>query len=103
MLAVPSLLYTCKIRTFKQGDIRRLKTAEMKFMRPTAGYSLLYHKRNEDILVEFEVDPLIKKVAHYTQKLSNHVSRMKTSDTQNTSLTIDLSEEEEEEEDMDDH
>jgi len=27
-------------------DIRRLKAAEMKFMRCRAGYSLLYHRRN---------------------------------------------------------
>jgi len=37
----------------QQKDIR-LKTAEMKLMRPTAGYSLLDHRRNEDILEEFK-------------------------------------------------
>jgi hypothetical protein len=29
----------------------------MKFMRPTAGYSLLDHRRNEDILEEFKKWP----------------------------------------------
>jgi len=30
--------------------MRRLKTAEMKLMKRTAGYNLLGHRRNEDIL-----------------------------------------------------
>jgi hypothetical protein len=34
----------------KERDTRRLKTAEMKFMRLAAGYSSLHHRRNEDIL-----------------------------------------------------
>jgi len=43
-----------KIWTLKQKDIRRLKTAEMmKFIRRTAGYSLLDHRR---LLEEFKVD-----------------------------------------------
>jgi hypothetical protein len=32
--------------------MRRLKVAEMKFTRHTAGYSLLDHRRNEVILEE---------------------------------------------------
>jgi hypothetical protein len=45
----------------KQRDIRRLKTAEMKFMKHTAGYSLLDHTRNEDILEELKVDRVERK------------------------------------------
>jgi hypothetical protein len=41
--------------TLKQRGIRRLKTAEIKFMRRTAGYNLLDHRRNESILA-VEVD-----------------------------------------------
>jgi hypothetical protein len=36
--------------TVKQKDTRRLRTAEMKFMKPTAGYSSLDRGRNEDVL-----------------------------------------------------
>jgi hypothetical protein len=32
--------------------MKRLKTAQMKFMPRTAGYGLLNHRRNEDILEE---------------------------------------------------
>jgi hypothetical protein len=45
VLANPSLLYGCELLTLKQRDIRRLKAAGMKFIRGTAGYSLLDHRR----------------------------------------------------------
>jgi hypothetical protein len=48
----------------------------MNFMRHTAGYSLLDHRRNEDILEEFNVDPIEKKLAQCKQKCLNHVSRI---------------------------
>jgi hypothetical protein len=43
-LAVPLPLHGCEIWTLKQKNIR-LKTAEMEFMRPTAGSSLMYHRK----------------------------------------------------------
>jgi hypothetical protein len=46
-----------EIFTLKQGDIRRLRASKMKFMKNTAGYNLLDHRRNEDIL-ELKVDPV---------------------------------------------
>jgi len=46
----------------------RVKATEMKFIRRTAGYSLLDRIRNEDILEKFRVDPVIKKPARYKQK-----------------------------------
>jgi len=55
--------------------VLRLKTARMKFMRRTAGYSLLDHRRKEDIL-ELKVDPVRMKLAQREQKLLNNVSRM---------------------------
>jgi len=62
MLANPLRLYGCKIWILKQReDIWILKTVEMKFMRRTAGYSLLDQRRNEDILEELKVDLVEKK------------------------------------------
>jgi len=49
ILAIPSLLYDCEIQTLKQRSIKSLKTAEMKFMRRTAGHSLLDHRNSENI------------------------------------------------------
>jgi hypothetical protein len=47
---------------------KTLKTAEMEFIRRTAGSSLLDHKRTEDILEEFKVDPVEKKLAQYVKR-----------------------------------
>jgi hypothetical protein len=49
----------------------------MKFIRHTAGYSLLDNRRNKDLLEELKVDPIEKKLAQYKQKWLNHVRRMK--------------------------
>jgi hypothetical protein len=58
--------------------MKQRKTAEMKLVRPTAGYSLLDHGRNEneDILDKLKVDPVERKLAQYKQKWLYHVSRM---------------------------
>jgi hypothetical protein len=38
-----------------------LQTAEMKYLRRTAGYTLLNHKRNKEILEQLHVTPLEDK------------------------------------------
>jgi hypothetical protein len=48
-------------------NTRRLQTEEIKFMRHTAGYSLLGHIRNEDILQELKGDSGEMKLAQYKQ------------------------------------
>jgi hypothetical protein len=58
-------IYGCKIWTSKQGPERRLKAAEMKFMRHTAEYILPDHRRYYDILEEFNVDPVENKLTQY--------------------------------------
>jgi hypothetical protein len=50
----PLLLYGCEMWTLKQRNMRRLNTAEMKFIRRRAGYRLL--QEMEDILVEEKLE-----------------------------------------------
>jgi len=66
----------------------------MKFMKHTAGCSLFEHRRNEDILEELILHPVEKKFAQY--KYNDYITSAgrETSDTQNDSLIIDLSEDE---------
>jgi hypothetical protein len=45
ILGIPSLLYGREIWALKEKDIRP-RTAEMKFMRGAAGYSLLEYRIN---------------------------------------------------------
>jgi hypothetical protein len=81
--------------------MRRLKTAEVKFMRCTAGYSSLDHRKNEDILEELKVGSVEKKLAQYNQKWLSYVSRMEDNMFLYNLLTI--SQTEEEEENLEDH
>jgi hypothetical protein len=61
---------------------------------PPVDTTALDHRRNEDTLEEPKVDPVEKKLAHYKQKWIHHDSEMEeTLDTQNNSLSIDLSKE----------
>jgi hypothetical protein len=47
----------------------------MKFIRRTAEYRLLGHRRN-DIFEELKEFPMEKELAHHKQKCLNHVNRM---------------------------
>jgi hypothetical protein len=63
ILAIPTLVCGPEILTQKQRDIRRPKTAEMKFMRHTARQSLLFQGRYESTLEELGVDPAGNKLS----------------------------------------
>jgi hypothetical protein len=64
----------CLVKKFL--SVRRLKTAEMKFMRCTTGCSVLDHGRNEDVSEKLKVNPVKKKLSQCKQKWFSHVSRM---------------------------
>jgi hypothetical protein len=57
-LALPTLLYGSEIWTFKQYDKNRLRTAAMKCLQRTAGYTPHDHKRNKEILEELHLTSL---------------------------------------------
>jgi hypothetical protein len=46
-----------------ETDLRRLKTAEIKFMRRTAEYLLLDHRMDGDILEEIKVERVKKEIS----------------------------------------
>jgi hypothetical protein len=48
-------------------DKNTLRTAEIKYLRRTARYTLLNHKINEEILEELHVTPLEDKLDMYAQ------------------------------------
>jgi hypothetical protein len=48
----------------------------MKYSRRTAGYTLLIHKRNENILEELHVTPLEEKLCPYRHNWFQHIHRM---------------------------
>jgi hypothetical protein len=51
----------------------------MKFFRITAGYALFDHKRNEDILKEWEPESVDEQLGRYESNWLQHVTRMNNS------------------------
>jgi hypothetical protein len=62
--------------SFKLCDRNRLQTVEMKYLWQTAAYTLLNHKRNEDILEELHVTPLENRLCTYKHKWFQHIHTM---------------------------
>lgn len=75
-LARPVLTYGSEAWTIRKADEQRLTTAEMRFMRRTAGCSLLEHRKNVDILQELKMDPIVNFVQQYRLQWKQHVERM---------------------------
>ncbi|KAJ4429616.1 hypothetical protein ANN_21802 [Periplaneta americana] len=75
-LARPVLTYGSEAWTIRKADEQRLTTAEMRFMRRTAGCSLLEHRKNVDILQELKMDPIVNFVQQYRLQWKKHVERM---------------------------
>ncbi|KAJ4434293.1 hypothetical protein ANN_22845 [Periplaneta americana] len=78
-LALPFLLYGSEIWSLKKKDMNRIKAMEMKFLRRTAGYTLLDRKRNEEILEQLEVESVEEKISRYKFNWLDHVRRMENS------------------------
>jgi hypothetical protein len=62
-----------------------LKITEMKFMRCTTRYSLIYHKGNTSLL---DIYPVENKFEPYKNKWLNHINRMEGIIYQSNSLTV---------------
>jgi hypothetical protein len=78
-LAIPALIYGSEIWTLTQQDKSRLKASEMKFLRRTAGYTLLDHKKNEDILHKLNTTPVLEKITKYRHNWVKHIHHMNNS------------------------
>jgi hypothetical protein len=62
----------------------------MKFMRKTAGLTLWDHNRNEEILKNLEVEPIVKFVLNYRANWKEHIERMDSSRISNNLLNYKL-------------
>jgi hypothetical protein len=78
-LAIPALIYGSEIWTLTQQDKSRLKASEMKFLRRTAGYTLLDRKKNEDILQELNTTPVLENITKYRHNWVKHIHCMNSS------------------------
>ncbi|KAJ4445242.1 hypothetical protein ANN_07043 [Periplaneta americana] len=73
----PVLCYGSEAWTLKKKDESRITANEMKFMRYTAGYTKWDHKRNEDVMEELQLEPVINHGKHYRNNWINHLHRMR--------------------------
>lgn len=75
-LAIPMLTYGSEAWVLRKKDKQRISAAEMKFLRKTAGYTLLDRKRNESIQNELKITPVVRRVKEYRRRWREHVHRM---------------------------
>ncbi|KAJ4434647.1 hypothetical protein ANN_23211 [Periplaneta americana] len=75
-LVRPVLRYGSEAWILRKKDESRITANEMKFMRYTAGYTKWDHKRNEDVMEELQLEPVINHVKHYQNNWINHLHRM---------------------------
>jgi hypothetical protein len=75
-VARPVLSYGSEAGTIRRTDERRLMSAEMCFLKRTAGYTRWDHKRNEDILTELQISRITELIYQYRKNWKEHVDRM---------------------------
>ena len=76
-MAVPILLHGSEIWTLGQKDKKRqLTSIEMNFSEEQWDTHFLTHKRNEEILNEFKVEPFDEKLRRYKSNWLQHATRM---------------------------
>jgi len=75
-LALSVLLYGSEIWTIEANDARRIRVAEMKYMRRTTGYNWTDCKTNVQIAKELKIIPILDKLLEYKRKWIQHVNRM---------------------------
>jgi hypothetical protein len=61
-LALPAVLYGWETQAVAEQDKYRIKSGETKFMRRRTKYTEKDYKTNEDILQEFKINPVVKKI-----------------------------------------
>ena len=66
--------YHCSVyKIIRKKYISRITANEMKFMRYTAGCTKWDHKRNEDVMKELQLEPVVNYIKHYQNTWINHM------------------------------
>jgi len=75
-LIVPTFLYGSENWTLTASQRRRIEGAEIKLLRPLAGYNLHAHKTNDFIRRELKFTGLLNKTDEYRLNWHLHLQRM---------------------------
>jgi hypothetical protein len=75
-LVLPTFLYGSENWTLTASQTGRTEAAEMKLLRPLAGYVLYNHKTNDSIFRELQTDCVLDKIDEYRRNWLLHLQRM---------------------------
>jgi len=75
-LVLPTFLCGSENWTLTTLQRRRTKAAEMKLLRPLAGYTLYEHKTNNYIRHELRITGILDKIDEYRWNWLSHLQRM---------------------------
>ena len=75
-LARSVLIHRSEARTLWKYDVRSVTTSEMQFMHQTVGFTRWDQKRNEDILKNLQVVPVLAYIYDYQKTWQKHIHRM---------------------------
>jgi len=75
-LVLPTILYGSENWTLTALQRRRIEAAEIKLLRPLAGYSLYDHKTNDYIRRELRITDILDKIDEYRRNWLSHLQRM---------------------------
>ena len=75
-LILPTFLYGSENWTLTASQRRRTEAAEMKLLRPLAGYTLYDHKTNNSMRKELRITSILDKIDEYRKKWFLHIQRM---------------------------
>lgn len=75
-MAVPTITYGSETWTMTAQHIARIQAAEMKFLRPIAGYQRTDKKHNTEIRQQLNVEELNTTIVKYRTSWENHLTRM---------------------------
>ena len=75
-LVLPIFSYGSENWTLTASQRRRIETAEMKLLRPLAGYTLYDHKTIDYIRRELQIRGILDKIDEYRRNWFQHLQRM---------------------------
>jgi len=75
-LVLPTFLYGSENLTLTALQRRRIEAAEMKLLRPLAGYTLYDHKTNDYIRRELWITGVLDKIDEYRRNCLSHLQRI---------------------------
>jgi len=75
-LVLPKFYMDQKIGLLTASQRQRIEVAEMKLLRPLAGYTLYDHKTNDYIRRELQITGILDKIDEYRQNWFQHLQKM---------------------------